>query len=76
MQPLFWLHVFMQQFAICNEFTFGAVKPGISIVVSVPQHTEPVQPTALILPEKAELPLRLYNYTVFLLKFAPSFWRR
>ena len=39
-----------------------AAKPGIGIVVSSAQYTAPEKLITLFLPEKAGMPLRLYNY--------------
>jgi hypothetical protein len=38
-----------------------AVKPGIGVAVSSPQYTAPEQPITLFLPEKAGIPLCLYD---------------
>ena len=39
-----------------------AVKPGIGIAVTVPMYKAPEKPVTLVLPEKAGIMLRLYNY--------------
>ena len=50
----------IEQLLFCEAVE--AVKPGIGIAVPAPRYTAPTKPITLFLPEKAGVPIRLYDY--------------